>query len=1087
MSSLANYGLAPFNGKTDFGFWQQKMECILIQQNVYQVIDDSYDEDVDEKKKTQLNRLALSAIVLNLSECVLRKVGRMTSAKELWSKLEELYTGTSLPSKIFLIERFFRFKLDLNKKIDENVDEFTKLVQDIKLTGDKHIDEYAPYALLNAIPDSYSDVKSAIKYGRDNVTLDTVVSALKNKELDLNSNICVQEPDKVMHVRGEKRFNDKSNHRYKPRKCYNCGETGHYIKDCPHPKKKQDVEHANALWLCEFFFVMTVCVACYLCDHVYFVICASSLWHFELTWGLGDDDYGCRGCCYLVAAPLLLLRCCRRTAAAAAAPAAAVPAAVPPLCCRCFAAPEKEAFNNDDEGRYSTVGMGGIGKTTLARYAYHDPLSVHRFDLCVWLTISQRFQLKEILVSALCSLNNVDEEAYEYKHEELLKETLYKCLKGRRYLVVMDDMWDMNVWDDLRLIFPDDRNGSRIIVTTRELSVAYHIDSLHPHHMQLMAVDQSWRLLKERVFGNGDCPLEFEEIGQVIAQNCRGLPLAVVVIAGVLSCEANWEEIARNVSKVVHTNDEKFVEILSLSYEYLPGCLRPCFLYMGCFPEDYEINVSKLIRLWVAEGFLASNEARDMEELGYEYLEELVAKSLVLISKKGSDGKIRTVKIHDLLRGLCLRKCRDENFVCTVDEFSGSFPRGVEHSNRLSVFCNVSGSIEMVSATHTLLLFKHWALDSWKEFRLLKVLDGLTVILESSSSGVCISELIHLRYLGLRCESIRKVLRLVSDSLYQLRDLQTLVVRILSGTELQSFSLNDEVVRFYSLNDEYLNSRCMRFEIWRMPQLRHVVLLDCFLPDPSAESLPCMENLHTLSRVQDFKCSERMMEMMPNLKKLGIAYSYEGTYEMGWSGYELHNLVHLHKLEKLSLYAEPYPNLKDDLSHNIAFPVTLRKLSLSGCRLPWEDMRMIGALPNLRVLKLRRRACFGTQWETTEGEFCQLKVLLIDSTDLLEWVTESSHFPRLERLTLYECNNLREIPCGFGDIPTLELIEVDSRNTTMVESAKCIEEEQQSYGNEQLQVRFLKSRSWSDFNDSSVKEVVLGTTGRTVQRCCTIT
>ncbi|XP_057767443.1 putative late blight resistance protein homolog R1B-16 [Salvia miltiorrhiza] len=693
------------------------------------------------------------------------------------------------------------------------------------------------------------------------------------------------------------------------------------------------------------------------------------------------------------------------------------------------------------------VGMGGIGKTTLARYAYHDPLSVHRFDLCVWLTISQRFQLREILVSALCSLNNVDEEAYERVHDELLKETVYKRLKGMRYLVVMDDMWDMNVWDDLRGIFPDDRNGSRIIVTTRELSVASYIDSLHPHQMQLMAVDQSWRLLKGRVFGNGDCPLEFEEIGQVIAQNCRGLPLAVVVIAGVLSCEANWEEIARNVSKFVHTSYEKFIEILSLSYEYLPGRLRPCFLYMGCFPEDYEINVSKLIRLWAAEGFLASNEAREMEELGYEYLEELVAKSLVLISKKGSDGKIRTVKIHDLLRGLCLRKCRDENFLCTVDEFSGTFPQGIEHSNRLSVFCNVSGSIEMVSAMHTILLFKHWALDSWEEFRLLKVFDALSVTL--GSSLVYISELIHLRYLGFTCEPETKLLTIVSYSLCELRDLQTLVVRILSRAETQ----------FSSLDVKSLNKSCMEFQIWETPQLRHVVLLNGFLRDPPAGSLPCMENLHTLSRVKDFKCSERMLEMMPNLKKLGIAYSYRGTYETGWSGYELHNLVHLHRLEKLSLYAEPYPNLKDDLSRNIAFPVTLRKLSLSGCRLPWEAMRMIGVLPNLRVLKLRRRACFGTEWETREGEFCQLKVLLIDSTDLLEWITESSHFPRLERLTLYECDNLREIPCGFGDIPTLELIEVDIRNTTMVESAKCIEEEQESYGNEQLQVRFLKSRS----------------------------
>ncbi|KAK4392785.1 Retrovirus-related Pol polyprotein from transposon TNT 1-94, partial [Sesamum angolense] len=112
-------------------------------------------------------------------------VGKQVSAKMLWDKLEELYTETSLPSKLFLLEKFFRYKLDMSKNIDENIDEFTKLIQDIKLTGDKNIDDYSPIVLLNAIPETYGDVKAAIKYGRDNVQLETVVSGLKSKEIDL--------------------------------------------------------------------------------------------------------------------------------------------------------------------------------------------------------------------------------------------------------------------------------------------------------------------------------------------------------------------------------------------------------------------------------------------------------------------------------------------------------------------------------------------------------------------------------------------------------------------------------------------------------------------------------------------------------------------------------------------------------------------------------------------------------------------------------------------------------------------------------------------------------------------------------------
>ncbi|XP_041997363.1 putative disease resistance RPP13-like protein 3 [Salvia splendens] len=407
-----------------------------------------------------------------------------------------------------------------------------------------------------------------------------------------------------------------------------------------------------------------------------------------------------------------------------------------------------------------------------------------------------------------------DEEVYEYSDKELLKERVYKHLKGRRYLVVMDEMWDTNVWDDLRRMCPDDINGSRIIITTREMNVAsYIISVIHPYQMRLMSVDQSWSLLKERVFGKESCPLEIEKIGQVVAEKCRGLPLAIIVIAGVVSREViqrkdSWEKIAGNVHKLVSSNDEHYIEILSLSYMYLPNCLRPCFLDMGCFPEDYEINVSKLIRLWVAEGFLTPNGSKDMEELGYEYLEDLAARSLVLIHEKGSTGKIRTVKIHDLLRDLCIRKCRDHDFSCTITEFSGSFPQGIENSNRLSIVCNVFGCIPNMetSPLHTILLFKHWAFDSWKKFRLLKVLDGLSVKLISPSCVTYVGELVHLRYLSLTHEPIRKPLRLVSESLYQLHNLQTLIVRILSGVGMQ----------FSSLDDEHLNQWYMKFEIWRV-------------------------------------------------------------------------------------------------------------------------------------------------------------------------------------------------------------------------------------------------------------------------------
>ncbi|KAL2230647.1 UNVERIFIED_CONTAM: Retrovirus-related Pol polyprotein from transposon TNT 1-94 [Sesamum indicum] len=173
---MAGYSLQPFDGKTDFSMWQQKMKGILIQQKVFKAIDGKYVGNVSEEKKKENDEFAYSSIILNLSDTVLRKVGKLESSKALWDKLEELYTEISLPNKLFLLENFFRYKLDLSKNIDENLDDFTKLIQDIKLTGDKYIDEHSPIVLLNAIPESYSDVKAVIKYGRDSINLETVVN-----------------------------------------------------------------------------------------------------------------------------------------------------------------------------------------------------------------------------------------------------------------------------------------------------------------------------------------------------------------------------------------------------------------------------------------------------------------------------------------------------------------------------------------------------------------------------------------------------------------------------------------------------------------------------------------------------------------------------------------------------------------------------------------------------------------------------------------------------------------------------------------------------------------------------------------------
>lgn len=284
------------------------------------------------------------------------------------------------------------------------------------------------------------------------------------------------------------------------------------------------------------------------------------------------------------------------------------------------------------------LGMGGIGKTTLAKRAYDDPQVRDRFDVHVWVTVSQEYHTRDLLLGILSCISN---EIKQTNADELM-DTIYKKLKCRRYLVVMDDIWSNDVWDLMSRTFPDDDNGSRIILTSRLKGVAMHADpDSRPHEVSLLNADDSWKLLHDRVFEVANvCPPELEDIGRQIAKRCQGLPLALLVVAGHLSkierTQESWKDVAKSVSKVVANESDKCLGVLAMSYNYLPNHLKPCFLYMGVFPEDSDVNIKRLINLWISEGFL-------WEELeGGDFLEDLVSRNLIMVRKRRFNGEWKT-------------------------------------------------------------------------------------------------------------------------------------------------------------------------------------------------------------------------------------------------------------------------------------------------------------------------------------------------------------------------------------------------------------------------------------------------------------
>ncbi|KAL0298507.1 UNVERIFIED_CONTAM: putative late blight resistance proteinR1A-3 [Sesamum radiatum] len=457
---------------------------------------------------------------------------------------------------------------------------------------------------------------------------------------------------------------------------------------------------------------------------------------------------------------------------------------------------------------------------------------------------------------------------------------------------------------------------------------------------------------------------------------------------------------------------------------------------MGVFPEDYEIHVSKLVKLWMAEGFMEPSVSKSFEEGAEEYLEDLVRRSLVLVTRRKSTGKIKSCSVHDLVRDWCIRKAREEKFLLyATDRYVDRFlPKGIKDQRRLSIhrssltlLSNIYGPI-----IRTALLFQHCQrlLRFLESFRLLRVLDA--VIATFRKFPVEVLELYHLRYLAFSYMDEGNFD--IPASILKLQNLQTLYmyphVKIYEGLPIG--------VHFPK-------------EIWRMPQLRHLVFMLDSLPDPCAKSF-ALKNLQTLAGVRNFICAKRIVQMIPNLKKLAVVYDGD---ELNWQAYHLENLVHLRQLEKLKISIEINSVHCFPLWGKLAFPTILKKLTLICCLLGWEDMATFGSLPNLEVMKLRSCDFVGFKWETTEGEFPCLKFLNIESTNLEHWIGESSHFPRLEQLLICECKKLSKIPDFIGEIPTLQLIEVCRWDKNILESAKSIQEEQTSLGNDPPQLRLV--------------------------------
>ncbi|XP_024192307.1 putative disease resistance protein At1g50180 [Rosa chinensis] len=714
----------------------------------------------------------------------------------------------------------------------------------------------------------------------------------------------------------------------------------------------------------------------------------------------------------------------------------------------------------------SIWGMGGSGKTTLAKQVFRQNEIKRHFDCFAWVCISQQWEgkvvLEEILIKLTSPSTEKRKEISKMKMDEIAEEVC-SIQREKRCLVVLDDIWTQEAWNSIKAGFPiNEKTESRILLTTRKKEVALLASKNdHLHQPQQLDDNQCWELFEKiAICGSDKTDLEIDaekrKLGEEMLKHCSGLPLAITVLAGLLSRRETvdeWKTVLGNVNVCImrgtnvpereKTSQECGVSgVLALSYDDLPSHLKLCFLYLAQYPEDHEIQVTRLTQLWIAEGFIPSTSEIHgsielMEDVSYGCLTELVQRSMVQVGIYGFSGKVKSCRLHDLMRDLCLQKAKEENFLGIVNFSVGPVSNAtvIGKVRRLALYLDENVKYEFSSENgrdghiRSLLYFapkefkqkwnKRIIRSVFNDFKLLRVLK-----IENISRGFelpkTIGNLVHLRFLSLKGSAYRALPSSVSNLVL----LQTLDLR-------GGFISRDTKIRNV---------------FWNMKQLRHLYLPH-FIYGYSVSgklSFARLCNLQTLANFSIRKCDLNDLVQLSNLKKLSILPTGSGKLEKLKDMLISRNRTYKHlrslslevigsgdgdiipsdivlrcpHLYKLRLWGE-MTALPKELPN-------LAKLTLIKTKLKGDQIEILEKLPNLRVLYLGWCSFESETMVFSQGGFPHLEFLTLHYLrDLKEWRVEKEAMPCLQRLHIVECYGLQALADGLQEITTLKELTID--------------------------------------------------------------
>nr|UBY07087.1 NBS-LRR disease resistance protein [Dasypyrum villosum] len=653
---------------------------------------------------------------------------------------------------------------------------------------------------------------------------------------------------------------------------------------------------------------------------------------------------------------------------------------------------------------FSLWGMGGIGKTTLVTDIYQTQEISSMFDKRASVTVMRPFNPETLIGSLAMQFGGKNET------------DLRRCLEGRRYLLVLDDLWSIGEWDAINQYLPETA-ASCIIVTTREENIAKHCskDERNIYKLNHLGPVDACTLFTKKVFKEtvnlDEQYPELVEQAKLILKKCRGLPLALVTIGGFLASQPKttfeWRKLNEHISAELEMNPELGIikAVLMKSYDGLPYYLKACFLYLAIFPEDQQIARRRLVRRWIAENYSSEVHGKSVEEVLNSYFMELIGRSMILPSQQSihSMKGIDSCHVHDLIREIAISKSMEENLVFTLEEGCSLNNQGIVR--HLTISSNWKGdqcefeNIVDLSRVRSLTLFGIWRpFYISDKMRLLRVLDleGGWYLCDHHLQHI--GKLVHLRYISLRGRS--NICHL-PNSLGNLRQLQTLDISGTSITKLPRTII--KLVKMQRILASGIEKTPRGVEvprgIWKLKALHTLRVVYISGGKAALEDIKKLTRLHKLGLTAINKRNSQ--ELCSAIARLGNleSLSLDSKGETGLSGC----------LDGLSSPPENLQSLKL-IGNLVKLPEWIQDLkNLVKLKLEWsrisehdEAIQVLGNLPNLATLRLLHGSFVG---EEVRLSFC--------------WEA----FPSLKVLQLHYISNLKSVGFEEGAAPKLELLQ----------------------------------------------------------------